>query len=138
MNEREVHLGNNIKRIREILHIKQDTLATALGDDWTQQKVSLLEQKADIETLLLDKVAKALNVKPEAIKNFSEEAAINVFSNTFNDNATNNTNYQCTINTFEKYIAAVDEIGRLNAALLKEKDEKIALLEKWLVERKAR
>ena len=44
-NTKQVHKGRNIKRFREMLGIKQDVLAAELGDDWNQQKVSLLEQK---------------------------------------------------------------------------------------------
>jgi hypothetical protein len=35
----------------------------------------------------MDEVAKALKVPAEAIKNFDEEKAINIFSNTYNDNS---------------------------------------------------
>ena len=48
--DRKVHEGRNVKRFREMLGIKQDALAVELGDDWNQQKISLLEQK---ETLML-------------------------------------------------------------------------------------
>ena len=40
-----LHEGRNVKRIREMLGIKQETLAYELGDDWNQKKISLLEQK---------------------------------------------------------------------------------------------
>jgi hypothetical protein len=36
----------------------------------------------------------------------------------------------------EKWLESIEEIKKLNAALLKEKDEKIALLEKMLDEKK--
>ena len=61
-----VHEGRNIKRIREMLGVKQDTLANDLG--WNQQKVSLLEQKERIEPQLLEEVAKALKVPVEAME----------------------------------------------------------------------
>mgnify|MGYP001551983140 CR=1 FL=1 len=44
----KVHEGRNIKRFREMLGIKQEALAAGLGEDWTQKKVSLLEQKETI------------------------------------------------------------------------------------------
>ncbi len=40
-----IHQGRNVKRFREMLGIKQDALAFELGEDWNQQKISLLEQK---------------------------------------------------------------------------------------------
>ncbi|WP_343693656.1 helix-turn-helix transcriptional regulator [Chitinophaga sp.] len=43
----KAHHGRAVKRIREILHIKQDVLADALGI--SQQSISLLETKETIE-----------------------------------------------------------------------------------------
>jgi transcriptional regulator with XRE-family HTH domain len=65
----KIHEGHNVKRIREILGIKQDALAIDLG--LTQQAVSLLEQKETLDAPTLDKVAKALGVSADAIKNFN-------------------------------------------------------------------
>ncbi len=82
-----VHEGKNVKRIREIFGIKQDHLALDLGI--SQQAVSLLEQKEIIDYDLLEKVAKALKVTPEAIKNFNEQAVVNNINNTFHDHSVN-------------------------------------------------
>ena len=49
-NTKKIHEGRNVKRFREMLGIKQDALAADLGDDWNQQKISLLEQKETIDT----------------------------------------------------------------------------------------
>src|SRR4051794_16135955 len=100
--EKTIHEGRNIKRIREMLGIKQDALAIELGDDWNQKKISLLEQKETIEPPILEEVAKALKVPVEAIKNFDEEKAVNFF-NSFHDNSGagaffSSTNYNCTFN----------------------------------------
>jgi transcriptional regulator with XRE-family HTH domain len=144
MPERPIHHGRNLRRIREILEIKQDALATLLGDEWNQQKVSYLEQKQEIDAPLLEEVAKALKVPVDAIKNFNEEAAIFNIQNNYdgsNANATNvgpanYMNYQCTFNPIEKLVEVIEENKKLYAALLKEKDEKIALLEKLVKEKK--
>ncbi|QES88490.1 hypothetical protein [Rhizosphaericola mali] len=66
-----------------MLGIKQDALAWELGEDWNQQKVSLLEQKEAIEPILLQKLSLALKIPVEAIQNFDEEKAVNIISNTF-------------------------------------------------------
>lgn len=97
----------------------------------TQQNMSLLEQKEEVDDKLLEKVAKALNVPVEAIRNLSDEATIN-YINTFNDNQghgffSNNTN--CTFNPIEKIVQLYDEKIALYERMLKEKD---ALLEKLL------
>ena len=127
MTEQTIHEGRNVKRIREILGIKQDTLANELG--LSQQAISALEQKEALDKDMLDKIAGVLKVPVDAIKNFSDETAINIISNTFHDNAVN-MNYQCTINPFEKYIEAMEDIKRLHNDLLKAKDEQIELLKK--------
>jgi len=90
-NYKKVHEGRNVKRFREMLGIKQDALAANLGDDWNQQKVSLLEQKETIDPALLQQISSALKIPAEAIQNFDEEQAVNIIANTVttvNDNAT--------------------------------------------------
>ncbi len=77
-----IHQGRNIKRFREMLGIKQDALAFELGDDWNQQKVSVLEQKETIDNVLLEQVSKILKVPADAIKNFEEDSMFNVIGNT--------------------------------------------------------
>ncbi|WP_017730610.1 helix-turn-helix domain-containing protein [Nafulsella turpanensis] len=121
----KVHEGKNVKRIREILGIKQDALAFELG--LSQQAVSQMEQKEKLEPELLEKVAQQLGVPAEAIRSFSEEAAINIIASTFtnNDNSATNFNYHCTFNPMEKIVELYD-------ALLKAEREKIALLEKMM------
>ncbi|MCH7409931.1 helix-turn-helix domain-containing protein [Belliella sp. DSM 111904] len=46
----KIHQGRNFKRFRELLGIKQEALAFELGEEWSQKKVSLLEQKEIIST----------------------------------------------------------------------------------------
>ena len=78
------HLGRNISRIREMKGMKQETLAELLGI--SQQKMSVLENTADLEDAKLDDIAKALEVPTQAIKEYSDERMINIISNnTFND-----------------------------------------------------
>lgn len=131
----KVHQGRAVKRIREILQVKQETLANELGI--SQQSVSLLEGKETIDPETLEKIAEVLKVPVDAIKNFDDTAAVNFIASTFHDNASIvNTNCTLNINPAEKWLEAIDEIKRLNAALIKEKDEKIALLEKMLSTKK--
>lgn len=131
MPEKLIHQGHNVKRIRELLGVKQEALAIELGDDWNQQKISLLEQKEVIEPGLLEQVAKALKVPAEAIKNFSEEAAIfniqhNYDGSTLNQSPNYQYNDQCTFNPLDKVI-------ELYERMIKEKNE---LIEKLMEERK--
>jgi transcriptional regulator with XRE-family HTH domain len=132
-----IHHGKNVKRIREILGVKQEGLAASLGEDWNQRKISVLEDKEVIEQTLLEQVAEALKVPVEAIKNFSEEATINIIANTFQDESSAYTyNYKCVFNPFDKWVETVDKNEKLYEALLKSEREKVAMLEKMLKERK--
>ncbi len=141
MSERKkVHEGRNIKRFREMMGLKQEALAWEMGEEWSQKRVSLLEQKESIDEAILKQVAEVLKVPVEAIQNFDDEMAVNIISNTFTSNDTstlNAVNPNCTfnINPFEKWVEAIEENKRLYAQLLKEKDEKIALYERILKER---
>jgi len=121
MSEKTVHQGRAVKRIREILGKKQEELAVDLGI--TQQAISLLEAKEVIDPKMLDDVAKALHVTPDAIKNFDESAAYNFIGNT----VTNNDNVAFIQNspTFNP----LDKVVELYERLLKEKDEQIARLQ---------
>lgn len=126
MTEKTIHEGRNVKRIREILGIKQDALALELG--LSQQAVSALEQKEALDKEVIEKIAKVLKVTPESIKTFSDESVINIISNTFSSHDTSTlhaVNYYPTFNALEKVIELYD-------ALLKSEREKIALLEKIL------
>src|SRR5665647_58781 len=115
-----LHEGRNVKRIREILGIKQDTLAASLG--LSQQAISQLEQKEALDKDILEKIASVLKVPVEAIKNFDEEKAIYNIQNNY-DNSTSNVNYQFN---------AVDKIVELYEALIKSEKEKVTLLERML------
>src|SRR5258708_3846120 len=76
MPKNQIHHGRNLKRIREILGMKQEALAMELGGNWNQQKISLLEQKEELSRNMLEKVARALKISVNAIMNFTEETAI--------------------------------------------------------------
>jgi len=129
MQDKKIHQGRNIKRFREMLGIKQEALALELGDDWNQKKISLLEQKETVETDILAQVAKILKVPTEAIENFDEEQAVNIISNTVNnnDNATGNSlySYQPTFNPIDKMV-------ELYERMLEQQKEMIEKLERLI------
>lgn len=119
--------GYKIKRFREILGIKQDALASLLGDDWNQQKVSLLEQKEVVDEAIMKQVADALKVPVEAIKNFDEQAAIYNIQNNYEGSSQNHYNHN-VFNPLDKWIEALEENKRLYERMLTEKDEMIKTL----------
>jgi transcriptional regulator with XRE-family HTH domain len=132
-NTKKIHEGRNVKRFREMLGIKQDALATDLGDDWNQQKISLLEQKETIDAALLQQISSALKIPAEAIQNFDEEQAVNIIANTFdNGSILNGINHNPTFHPIEKLVQLHEEKIALYERMLKEKDEMMARLEKLL------
>lgn len=135
-----IHHGRNVKRFREMLGLKQDALAYMLGDDWNQQKISLLEQKEIIDDPLLEQVAEQLKVPTDAIRNFDEEAAIFNIQNNYEGSTgsvgVENQNYNCTFNPLDKYIEAVEENKKLYERLLQAEKEKNELLQNLLNNRK--
>ena len=132
----KIHHGRNIKRFREMMGIKQEALAFELGPEWSQKKISLLEQREEIEEELLRQVGEILQIPVEAIKKFDEEQAINIISNTFHDFKDNAIasamNYQCSFNPIDKIVQLYDDKIALYERMLKEKDEMMARLEKLL------
>ena len=117
--EQKIHQGRNVKRFREMLGIKQEALAFDLGEEWNQKKISLLEQRDEIEDFLLRKISEVLKIPVEAFQNFDEQAAINIIANTI----TNNDNG--SIYNHNPVFQPIDQLLKLH-------DEKIALYERML------
>jgi len=114
---------------------KQEALALALGNEWSQKRVSLLEAKDMIEEELLAEVAAVLKVPVEAIKNFDEEKAIyNIQNNYEGANSGPGTlgqylNYDnCTFNPIEKWLEVIEENKKLYERLLASEQEKVEIL----------
>ncbi|MCF2495074.1 XRE family transcriptional regulator [Dyadobacter chenhuakuii] len=127
----KIHEGRNLKRFREMLAIKQDALAFELGEDWNQQKVSLLEQREKIDSDILEQVAAILKIPAEAIRNFDENQAITVISSTFNNNSAV-VNNNPVFHPIDKIIQLHEEKIALYERMLREKDEMMERLEKLL------
>lgn len=128
------HLGRNISRIRELCGIKQEALAIAIGV--SQQTISNIENSEVVEEDKLQLIAKELGVSVEGIKNFSDEAILNIISNTFNDNSMlNAVNIQPTFNPLDKVITLFEEKEKLYERLLQAEKDKVEYLEKLLKEK---
>ncbi len=125
----KIHEGRNVRRLREMMGKKQDVLAIEIGV--SQQTISKIESQEKLDEDIIEKIAKALNVPAEAIKNMSDEATIN-YINTFNDSAINQGHfspYYCTFNP-------IDKVVELFERMLKVEQEKVALLEQILKDKK--
>jgi transcriptional regulator with XRE-family HTH domain len=129
----KIHEGRNLKRFREMLGIKQDMLAFELGSDWNQQRVSILEQREKIDSDILQQVSAILKIPVEAIRNFDEEKAVNVISNTFNDSSMlNAVNNNPTFHPIDKLMQLHEEKIALYERMLKEKDDMMGRLERLI------
>ena len=128
------HIGRKISRIRELRDMKQEALAQALGI--SQQTISALENSETIDEDRLAEVAKALGVSVEALKNFSDEAAINYFNNFYDNSAQgqilNNSCSNLTFNPVEKLIEAYDENKKLYERLVQAEKDKVEFLQNIL------
>jgi transcriptional regulator with XRE-family HTH domain len=114
------HDGQNIQKLRVFLGVKQETLAADLNI--SQQAVSKIEQQTEIEEDQLKKIAEALGVSAETIKNFDEEKSIyninNIRDNTFAEGCT----------SIAQQFNPIEKIVELYERLLKSEREKIEIL----------
>lgn len=118
------HIGRKISRIRELRDMKQEALAQALGT--SQQTVSAIENSETIDDEKLQAIAEILGVSVEGIKNFSEEAVLNIIGNTLNDGSVINGNaYNCSFNPLDKVV-------ELYERLVQAEKDKVEYLEKLL------
>ena len=96
-----------------------------------------MEQRETIETNLLTQVAEIFKIPVEAIENLDEEQAVNIISNTFNNNdigimTGHQKNENCTFHPIDKLVQLHEEKIALYERMLKEKDEIMARLEKLI------
>nr|WP_315245544.1 helix-turn-helix transcriptional regulator [uncultured Flavobacterium sp.] len=124
------HIGRNISRIRELRGMKQEALAAAIGV--SQQSVSNIEGSEIVDEEKLNAIAEVLGVSAEAIKNFSEEAVLNIIGNTYHVDNSSAVNYGCTFNPLDKLIQAHEEQIKLYERLVQAEKDKVEYLEKLL------
>lgn len=114
------HEGKNAQRVRVYLGVKQESLAADL--DISQEAVSKIEQQEKIDDDLLKKIANALGVSVDTIRNFDEEKSIyninNIRDNTFAEGST----------SIAQQFNPIEKIVELYERLLKSEREKIDIL----------
>jgi len=122
------HIGRNISRIRELRQMKQEALAQAIGV--SQQTISAIENSDTVEEDKLQQIAEALGVTAEGIKNFSEDAVLNIINNTFNTNDNGIAILKTEI--YQPNFNPLDKVVELYERLLEAEKDKVAYLEKLL------
>ncbi len=133
----QVHQGHNIRRARMEKGLTQEALADKVCI--LQPSISKYEQAKDIPEEILTRFAKALDVPVEYLKTAEEDVPMVVFENVTNyENAGSNANIGATVNVEDinnndnKVVNPIDKITELYERLLKEKDERYAILEKHI------
>jgi transcriptional regulator with XRE-family HTH domain len=116
--------GANVRRWREWRGVKQDVLAEQIGV--SQATFSGYEKKDKLEQEILEKIANALDIPIEAITELEEGTAINII------NAHDN---QSIINYYPSF-NPIDKVVELYEKLLKSEQEKVALLQEALKDKK--
>lgn len=119
--ERKVKIGRNIKFLRNLKGIKQETVAYELG--MSQPEYSLIENSEDVEESIIFQVAQILNVTPEIIKEFNENQ---VFYNI--ENKVDNTTIHEHGHGIHQVFSPVDKVVELYERLLASEREKIEIL----------
>ena len=86
-----MHIGHNIKRIREIQGIKQEAFGQLCKSKYSQQRISDFENMVAFEEPLLKELSDALGVTPDFVKSFKDENVIYKIqtnnNSTFSDNS---------------------------------------------------
>lgn len=141
---KNVHQGANVRRLRNIMGVKQSSLAEKLGT--TQQKVSRIESQRVIEKDTLLQIANILHVSPKIIEELDENPlSIVIENNNFETGygsignlgiIQNDQNNENTINNpLDKIMELNKQATDLFERMLAVEKEKFALLEQLLKEK---
>jgi transcriptional regulator with XRE-family HTH domain len=124
INNKQLHIGRKIERVRKLRGLTQEEVATGLGI--TKQAVSKIEQSESIEDERLNQIAVVLGVTLEGLKAFKDESVLytaNFYDGSSVTNSSINT-HECTqINN------PVDKIIELYERLLTIEREKNEILQ---------
>ena len=137
---KNVHQGANVRRLRNIMGVKQSSLAEMLGT--TQQKVSRIESQRVIEQNMLIQIANILHVSPKIIEELDENPLSVVIENNNFESGSYNTGIiesdqynQNTIHPLDKIMELNKQATDLFERMLAVEKEKSALLEQLLKEK---
>lgn len=135
----------NVKRLRELMQIKQEYLAVQMG--LSQQAISNMEQRETLDAPTLEKISSILKVPVDVIKNYDDEKTVMNIQNNFegsNIGSGSNSYYSnCSLNPVEKWMEAMEENRRLSdenkllyERLLQAEKDKVSMMERLMSERK--
>lgn len=116
------HMGRQVKRFREAIGMKQETLATELGT--SQQNISYYEKQEDLDDDLFVQLARGMGVSPDVLRDYSTE--VPTLSITEMRDYSQATVYN--FNPIDKIMEQAAKIEELYKALLKSEQDKIEIL----------
>ena len=126
-NKSTVHHGHNCRRIREASNISLEDLAKKIKISVPQ--LSEYEEKEILEDPVIESLADALGVKPETIKNLTEDTVNNYMIQHNYDGSNSgagNVSVQTVTSTFS--FNPIEKIVELYERIIKEKDSTIEIL----------
>ncbi|OJV32204.1 MAG: hypothetical protein BGO33_02765 [Bacteroidia bacterium 43-41] len=135
-NKKIPHQGKNAKRFREAKGIKQEAIAIEL--DITQQAVSQLEKRQELDDEVIKVYAKIVGIDEYFIRNMVDDSILEG-CNYFYDNSFQNRDYSSQIlnfNPLDKLVELYSEKDQLYERIVQLEKEKNTLLENLLKERK--
>lgn len=114
-NNKQLHIGRKIERVRKLRGLTQEDIATGLGV--TKQAVSKIEQTETIDDERLKQIADALGVTLEGLKAFRDESILytaNFYDGSSVTNSSINT-HECTLinNPIEKIIELYESLLKI-------------------------
>lgn len=111
-DERKIKQGEIVAKLRRMQGIKQEALGKMCPSNFSQQKISDLENQFVIEEPTLEELAAALGVTIEFIKNFNDDNAIyNIQHNhDFKDHAVAHQNHQPIFNETSKLTSILEKL----------------------------
>lgn len=122
------HRGNQVKRFRESIGMKQSVLANEMHT--TQQNISYYEKQENLEDHIFESLAKALGVTPEVLNDFNSAPEVVNNIQEMNDQASAGHYDHSTFNfnPIEKIVEQATKIEKLYKDLLASERDKISIL----------
>lgn len=136
---KNVNQGANVRKLRQIMGMKQDTMAELLNTN--QQTVSRIEQKKILDEDTIAQIANILHVSPKIIQELEENAnSIVIENNTFQAGSSNvgvveSQRDNIVNHPIDKIMELSKEHASLYERMLAIEKEKVALLEQLLKEK---
>ena len=126
--KKSVHQGKNAKRFREAWGIKQEAIAIEL--DITQQAVSQLEKRQELDDEIIAVYARAVGIDEDFIRNMPDDSLPEVTSNFFDQSS-----QILSFNPLDKVMELYSEKDELYERIIELEKEKNTLMEQLLKEK---